>query len=344
MNSKKEKILLLMSGGVDSSVSALLLREMYSVIGVTMKIPNSQAQTSAQNIAKRLGIFHITIESEKIFTEQVINKYVSSRMLGLTPNPCADCNRALKFGVIPRLAEEMLRLPSLRIATGHYASIINDMDYKYICRASDTAKDQSYFLCDLPFGIVQKLLFPIGKMKKHEVREIAREAKLESAEKLESMDTCFCVPDEFFNMCKRGNIIETNGKTIGEHKGITNYTIGQRKGLGIAAKEALYVLNIDTVKNTIIVGTKNEAFRKNVKAIKINNLTNKALDDMINKKLFGKTRSRGEPSPCKIIEISHESFTVEFEEPQFAPTPGQRLVCYNEIGAIMLSGVIDLPI
>jgi len=341
MNVKKEKILLLMSGGVDSSVAALLLRDIYDVIGVTMKIPNSKAHEHAQKAAKQLGIFHVTIESEEIFTEQVINKYICSRKLGMTPNPCADCNKVLKFGIIPELAEEMLGISNLRIATGHYVSIFSDMGHKYLCRASDTGKDQSYFLCDLESGVVQKLLFPLGKMNKREVRDIAKKANIDAAKGIESMDKCFSVPNEILNVNERGNIFGTNGEIIGEHKGITNYTIGQRKLLGIAAKEPLYVLSIDAAKNSIIAGTQKEAFKKNVCAVNTNNLTNKTLDYFININLFGKTRSRGEPAPCKIINISHEDFSVEFEEPQFAPTPGQRLACYNESGAILLSGVIS---
>jgi len=341
MNAKKEVILLLMSGGVDSSVAALLLKEMYDVVGVTMKIPNSHAHIHAQSVAKQLGIHHIAIESEKLFTEQIINRFINLRELGLTPNPCADCNKALKFGIIPRIAEEMLGMFNLRIATGHYVSIINDNDHKYLCRASDTTKDQSYFLCDLPVGVVQKLLFPLSRMNKSEVRELAIKSNLEAAERPESMDTCFNIHDETFSIMKRGSIVGTNGKILGEHNGITNYTIGQRKGLGIAAKEPLYVLSVNVSKNTVTVGTKTEALKDNVHATNTNNLTNRTLDYMLDKKLIGKTRSRGEPSPCKIIEISDESFSVRFEEPQFAPTPGQRLVCYNENGAILLSGVIS---
>jgi len=340
MNTKKESILLLMSGGVDSSVSALLLRETYNIIGVTMKIPNSSAHEHAQAAAKQLGIFHITIESEKIFTEYVIDKFVNSRKHGLTPNPCADCNKALKFGLIPKAAEEMLGLGDLRIATGHYASILVNMNHKYICRASDLSKDQSYFLCDLSSNVVQKLIFPLGKISKHEVRKIARSANIESAENPESMDTCFVIPNEVFNMNKQGNIKGFDGIVLGKHKGVGNYTVGQRKGLGIAAKEPLYVLGIDAANNSIIVGTNGEAYKKNVHADKTNNFTDKPSNHMINKILFGKTRSRGEPSACRVTEIDDQGFSVEFVEPQFAPTPGQRLVCYDECGAILLGGVI----
>ena len=341
MNAEKERILLLMSGGVDSSVAALLLREEYDIIGVTMKIPYSSAHIPAQSVAEQLGIFHMVIQSENIFTEQVINKFISSRKLGMTPNPCADCNKALKFGLLPEMAEKMLGISNLRIATGHYASIHSDKSHKYICRAIDAGKDQSYFLCDLPSAVVQKLLFPLGKMNKREVRRIAKEANIAAVEEPESMDVCFSVPDEIYNANGRGNITGTNGKIIGEHKGIVNYTIGQRKGLGIAAKEPLYVISIDAARNSIIAGTHKEAFRKDVYAVNTNNLTNKALHSFINKKLYGKTRSRGEPAPCIIIDINHENFLVRFEEPQFAPAPGQRLVCYNENGAMLLSGVIS---
>ena len=340
MSSKKERILLLMSGGVDSSVCALLLKDFYDVIGVTMKIPNKSAHISAQSIAKQLGIFHITIESENIFCEQVINKYISAKQIGLTPNPCVDCNKALKFDRIPKIAEKMLGASDLRIATGHYASIIDDAGHKYICRASDANKDQSYFLCDLPSDVVQKLLFPLSRYNKQMVREIAKRANIETAEEPESMDACFQVPNEDLNLNKRGLILGTNGIILGEHQGIANYTIGQRKGLRIAALEPLYVLNIDAIKNTIIAGTQGEAYKKNVYAVNTNNLTDKTLQNLTNVKLFGKTRSRGEPSPCRIINISPDNFSVEFEEPQFAPTPGQRLVCYNEWGAMFLSGVI----
>jgi len=341
ISTKKETILLLMSGGVDSSVAALMLKDVYEVIGVTMKIPGSFAHIHAQSIAKHLGIFHLIIESEKLFKEKVIDRFISLKKLGMTPNPCADCNKALKFGIIPRIAEEMLGMFNLRIATGHYVSIAIEHDHKYLCRASDSEKDQSYFLCDLSAGVVQKLLFPLSRMNKSEVIDIAIKANLEAVKRPESMDTCFSIPSDTLNIKKRGSIVGTNGKILGEHNGIANYTIGQRKGLGIAAKEPLYVLSINVPKNLITVGTKNEAFKAKVHATNTNNLTNKTLDYMINKKLFGKTRSRGEPSPCKVIEINNENFSVEFEEPQFAPTPGQRLVCYNENGAILLSGVIS---
>ena len=341
MNIKKERILLLMSGGVDSSVAALLLREEYDIIGVTMKIPYSSAHISAQSVAEQLGIFHMIIHSEEIFTEQVIDKFISSKKLGMTPNPCADCNKALKFGLLPEMAEKMLGISNLRIATGHYATIYSDKSHKYICRAKDTGKDQSYFLCDLPSSIVQKLLFPLGKMNKHEVRKIAKEANIAAVEEPESMDACFSVPNEILNVNERGNITGTNGEIIGEHKGIMNYTIGQRKGLGIAAKEPLYVLSIDAARNTIIAGNHKEAFKKNVYAVNTNNLTDKSLHNFINRRLYGKTRSRGEPAPCIIIDINQENFSVRFEEPQFAPTPGQRLVCYNENGSLLLSGVIS---
>jgi tRNA-specific 2-thiouridylase len=340
MSSKKERILLLMSGGVDSSVCVLLLKDFYDIIGVTMRIPNSSTHVLAQSISKQLGIFHITVESEKIFSEKVIDKYTSSKQIGLTPNPCVDCNRALKFDIIPKIAEKMLGTQGLRIASGHYASIICDMDHKYICRASDVKKDQSYFLCDLPSDVVQRILFPLGKMNKQMVRDIARQANLETAEKPESMDTCFCVPNENINSNKKGIIFGTNGKVMGEHKGTANYTIGQRKGLRIAAKKPLYVLHIDAINNIIIVGDEDEAYKKDVYAVNTNNLTDKTLEHLANKKLFGKTRSRGEPSPCRIININPDNFLAEFDEPQFAPTPGQRLVCYNEYGALLLSGVI----
>lgn len=341
MNAKKEVILLLMSGGVDSSVSALLLKDTYDIIGVTMKIPNSLAHIHARKIAEQLGIRHITVESENIFTEQVIDRFVSLRKLGMTPNPCADCNKALKFGAIPRIAGEMLGMSDLRIATGHYAEIKSDSGHKYICRASDTVKDQSYFLCDLSSHVVQKLLFPLGKMNKREIRSIAKEANLETVGKPESMDTCFNITNEIPCTNGHGNIIGTNGIVIGRHKGITNYTIGQRKGLGIAAKEPLYVLDVDATKNSIIVGTKSEAFKSNVHTANTNNMTNKPPEHMLNKVLYGKTRSRGEPSSCRVTEISNENFSVEFQEPQFAPTPGQRLVCYNEHGLMLLSGIIS---
>ena len=341
MSAIREKILLLMSGGVDSSVAALLLREIYDIIGVTMKIPNSDAHKQAQNAAKQLGVFHVIIESEKIFTELIINKFINSRKLGMTPNPCADCNKALKFGLIPELAEKMLGITNLRIATGHYVSISGDIGHKYLCRASDIGKDQSYFLCDLPSGVVQKLIFPLGTMNKREVKEMARKANIEAVENPESMDSCFSVPSEVYIENARGNIIGTDGKIIGEHKGIANYTIGQRHGLGIAAKEPLYVLSIDAAGNSIVAGTQTEAFKRNVHAINTNNLSDKTLDSFINKRFFGKTRSRGEPSPCKIIDTSQDNFSVEFEAPHFAPTPGQRLVCYDENGAMLLSGVIS---
>lgn len=350
IKSQSKKVLVLMSGGVDSSAAALLLmKENYSLAGMTMEITENEAgpaTESASAVCKELSIPHFSVNLNEDFKKRVILPFCSSYSQGLTPNPCADCNEKIKFGVLWEAAEELLG-NDFSVATGHYAKIIKKEERYYLAKGANKAKDQSYFLSGISAQKIPRVLFPLGDFRsKQETRELVRTSGLAVSERPESMEICFADEEGYRAMIsgdqKPGPIRDTSGKVLGDHKGIGGYTLGQRKGLGIASKHPLFVISIIPETNTVIVASRAEAFRSEVTAGSVNILAPEYMK--VGPLLFGKIRSQGDPVPCNLLCVENDCMRVRFSEPVFAPAPGQRLVIYTEEGYVAAGGVIkDSP-
>ena len=344
----KKKVMLAMSGGVDSSVALLLLKEKYDVIGATLKLFNNEdiglkpSKTccsssdveDAKSVAARCGVDHYTFNFKENFKKQVIDRFTSAYLRGETPNPCIDCNRYIKF-------EEMLRravaLNCDYLATGHYARIEKDEKTgRYLLKkAVDESKDQSYVLYSLTQDQLAKVLFPMGEMKKTEARILADNSNLINANKPDSQDICF-VPDgdyaKFINdytgvKTKEGNFIDTNENILGKHKGISHYTVGQRKGLGIAMGTPVYVVAINAQDNTVMLGDKNDLLNDTLIAKDVNFISIEKLNNPL--KCKARTRYKQIEQPCTISQNENGTVTVIFDTPQRAFTPGQAVVFYD---------------
>ncbi len=349
-----KQIAVLMSGGVDSSTTAHILKENgWDVLGVTMKIPiscetaiRSCCGAEAAFICNEIGIPHYFIDVTEAFNTLIIERFQQSYAKGQTPNPCVDCNTLLKFSLVWDFLQEELGIEYL--ATGHYARVIKNDDRVCLGRAKDKTKDQSYFLYGIALEKLDRLVLPLGQLTKEEVRSIAAGLNLSVAEKAESMELCFAgqgdyraaLPDDQTN--RDGDLTDMQGNKIGAHKGISNYTIGQRRGVGFAGGKPLYVGRIDAQTNTIALGTREEVSFRTIKANQINVLNQEQF--VTGQRLFGKIRSYNDPHPCKVIEVSRTDMTVEFDESQFAPSPGQKLVLYDSDDNIVAGGTIVLAL
>lgn len=337
----------LMSGGVDSSVAArILIKEGWIVAGLTMVIPGQGGAggavvRSASATARALSIPHYVADLEDDFKELVIDPFIAEYRAGQTPNPCARCNATLKLGRVWDAAEESFG--PVALATGHYAQIVSAAGRPALARGTDRNKDQSYFLYGIRRERLSRLLLPLGEFDKETVRAMAREAGLEAAEKGDSMDICFDAGEGYRKLLRngeeeRGEIVDEEGRVLGAHNGVWNFTIGQKKGLGAASGGGLYVLAIDGETNRVVVGPRERALSRVVEAKEVNILLPDLLAEGAD--LFGKTRSRGEPAPLKITRLREGRLQVLFDEPQFAPAPGQRLVIYDGGGLVAGGGVI----
>ncbi len=345
------QIAVLMSGGVDSSVTASLLKEQgWDVLGITMKIPVSCdtgkrgcCGADAAFVCKELNIPHYFVDVTEVFEEIIIKPFRQSYAKGQTPNPCVDCNAFLKFSLLWDFLEETFGVSYL--ATGHYSKVCKTDGRVYLGRAKDKTKDQSYFLYGITLEKLARLVLPLGELTKKEVRSIAARLNLPVAEKPESMELCFANEGDYRNtltdarLNRHGNITDTQGNKIATHRGIANYTLGQRKGIGFAGGKPLYVGRIDARTNTIALGTREEVSCRTIKAEKINVLIPEEL--VTSRQFFGKIRSYGDSHPCKLIDVNETAVTVEFDQPQFAPCPGQRLVLYNSADNIVAGGTIS---
>lgn len=323
-----------MSGGVDSSVAACLLKDKgYNVIGVTLELlDNEETKKSiedAKAICKKIDIKHYVCDLKEEFKEEIVQNFITAYKQGKTPNPCVLCNRLFKFGLFYKKA---LELGADYISTGHYARVKNN---RLMMSLAD-GKDQSYFLCQIKKEILPKVLFPLNEFQsKEEIRTLARKYQLPVSEKKDSQEVCFIPNDDYKTFLKKngqeeveGKIILTDGNVLGNHKGLFNYTIGQRKGLNISYKEPLYVIQLDTKNNNLIVGTNNELFNQELTATNMNYLVEK--DEFFKTKLFAKIRSRGNLEEVDTVTEEQNRLKIKFKDKLRAITPGQLIVFYNE--------------
>lgn len=341
-----KRAVVLMSGGVDSSAAALiLLKQGYEVAGLTMNISRRlglSACKAASDVCRLLSIPHFFADIEDEFKRAVISPFCEAYRLGVTPNPCSDCNEKIKFGLLWDIAEREWGC-DFEVATGHYARKISRNGRSYLARARNTKKDQSYFMSGIRPDRVGRLRLPLGDFEsKDDTRRLVREAKLPCSERPESMDICFAAEDDYrsiLDCCHTPGLIkDTEGNIIGRHEGIAGYTVGQRKGLGIAAAHPLYVTEIRPSENTVVAAPRHAAFRSEVAAVNANILAPDLTAEGLG--FRGKVRSQQEPQPCVLLLNSSGRISVRFDKPVFAPAPGQRLVLYTEDGIVAAGGVI----
>ncbi len=330
----KKKVVVAMSGGVDSSLTAaLLLEKNFEVVGVTMKLKDnfSGEIDDAAKVAEKLRIKFYVVDFREDFRRDVVNYFSDEYLLGRTPNPCVMCNKKIKFG---KLFEFAQNLGADFLATGHYAQIIFEDGRFKLKKAVDAKKDQSYVLYNLSAEQLGKILFPLGRFSKSEVRNLAEKLNLPIARKKDSQEICFVPNDDYKTFLKNlapgadalqaGDIEDVSGKILGRHCGFANYTIGQRKGLGIAAENPLYVVKIDAENKKIIVGKNDETFSKSLTAKNIHWIYKPDFSKIFQAKI----RYGFKTAECKIFE--EENFlTVEFLEKQRAITLGQSIVFYD---------------
>jgi len=364
---KHSAVAVAMSGGVDSSVAAALLKEQgYEVVGLTMRLfcyreenlsekscCNLKAIADARAVCERIGAAHYVVDCEHVFEKNVIRPFVESYLSGLTPNPCVDCNSHIKFAY---LLDKARKLGAQFLATGHYARLLPPADsarenIPSLARGLDRDKDQSYFLWSIRRSILASLLFPLGELQKTEVRKLARKYGLAVSHKIESQEVCFVKSssvEEFIRTYKYsenpgqephpntepGPLVDRQGRWLGNHRGSAFYTIGQRKGLGVALGRPGYVTSIDASTNTVVVGESRDLMTDKLEAVEVNYLVDPPDRPF---KAQVKVRYRHAAVPATITPES-DRIIVRMEKPQRAVTPGQSVVFYD--GELVLGGAV----
>jgi len=346
------KVIIGMSGGVDSSVAAaVLLEQGYDVIGVTMKLWNGEqtdggccslsAVNDARRVADKLNIPYYVMNFEADFNKYVINNFIDEYKNGRTPNPCIACNKYIKFDA---LLEKSKAIGADYVATGHYAKISNNNGVFSLERAADEKKDQTYFLYSMTQYQLAHTLMPLYDITKDKTREMAEKLGLAVANKPDSQEICF-VPDgdyarfieETAGVSPVGNFVDESGNVVGQHKGIIHYTVGQRKGLGIALNRPVYVTKIDTQTNTVILGGDGMQLSDTLTASNVSYIPFEKLEGSI--KCTAKIRYNTKDAPCEIFPTDN-GVKVVFDQPQRAITPGQAVVFY-EGNTVLGGGIID---
>jgi len=353
------RVVVAMSGGVDSSVAAALLVEQgYDVVGMMMRLWSEESvsgrvynrcctpdqMADARRIADRLGIPFYVLDTRDVFRSTVVEFFIDQHRRGVTPNPCIECNRHIRFDFLQRNA---LALDAEYLATGHYARIGRDDQGRYVLRAGvDAQKDQSYVLSVMGQEQLRHALFPVGDYTKPEIREIAARFGLPTASKKDSQDLCFVgdgnyrrfLSDHAPEMMAAGPIVRKNGEIIGQHDGLANYTIGQRKGLGVNYAEPLYVLGMNPYRNTLIVGTRDELGQITLTANRVNWVSGEPLSEPFRAEV--KIRYKAEAKAAWVNPLAPDRIAVEFDEPLRDITPGQGAVVYDG-DVVICGGIIE---
>jgi tRNA-specific 2-thiouridylase len=325
-----------MSGGVDSSVSAALLQAQgYEVIGVTMRMwKNTQdsAIQDAQIVAQKLGIVHHVLDLRAIFKKQIVDYFTSEYLLGRTPNPCVECNRYIKFGELLNWTQS---IGVNRLATGHYAAIVLNQDRFLLKKSRSSTKDQTYPLYHLTQKQLAHLQFPLADYEKETVRTIAKKLDLSVADRAESQDICFITDQNYAKFIEEetglksqpGNFVDQAGHILGQHRGLYHYTIGQRKGLGVATGQPVFVTKIDLAKNEIVLGEEKDILSKSLLVSQLNFVSVDQIKQ--NTRVQVKIRYGAQAAEALLIPQTTDVLKVIFDVPQRAATPGQSAVFYQ---------------